>query len=134
MISATNNTLTNDSSICLTMRTQVIKSVENIAQFRGTPHYIFNPRIVIAMELSFVPEVDYVFSTCEEHGKVFHVTTVVNELSDAVETKIYEREEAIMDTLQNADFEFRILARHNRPLSGMLTDAGQPIFTRKLRN
>jgi len=131
MISATNNTLTNDSSICLTMHSQANKSVENSSQFKGTPHYVFNPRVIIAMELSFVPEVDSVFVACEQQGKAFRVMTIVNELDDAVESKIYEREEAIMDTIQSADFEFRIFARHNRALADVMTDGGQPVFSRK---
>jgi hypothetical protein len=131
MISATNNTITNDSSICLTMRTEANKSVKNISQFKGTPHYVFNPRVIIGMELSFVPEVDSVFVACEQSGKAFRVITIVNEIDDAIETKIYEREEAIMDTIQSADFDFRILARHNRALSEVITDGGQVVFTRE---
>src|SRR5437879_1156613 len=130
MISATNNTLANDSGVNLTARAMVNKSVGNNAQFQATPHYIFNPHVIIAMELSFVPEVDSVFVECEQFGKAFRVMTVVNEIDRAVETKIYEREEAIMDALPSADFEFRILARHNRSLSGVMTDGGKIVFNR----
>lgn len=131
MISATNNTLANDSSICLTMLNKVSKSVENIAQFKGTPYYVFNPHVIIGMELSFVPQVDSVFVACEDSGRNLRVVTVVNEIDDAVETKIYEREEAIMDTIPSADFEFRVLARHNRAVSDVITDGGKLVFTRK---
>jgi len=131
MISATNNMVANDRGICLTTRAKVNKSVENNAQFKGTPHYIFNPHVIIGMELSFVPEVDFVFANCEQSGKEFRVITVIDEINSAVENKIYEREEAIMDALPSADFEFRILARHNRDLSEVMTDGGKLVFNRR---
>jgi len=104
--------------------------VENRSQFRGTPNFIFNPHVIIGMELSFVPEVDCVFANCEQSGKAFRVTTVINEINEAIETKIYEREEAIMDALPSSDFEFRILARHDRNVSDVITDGGKLVFAR----
>jgi hypothetical protein len=130
MISATNNMVANDSGICVTMKAKANKSLENNAQVQGTPHYIFNPHVIIGMELSFVPEVDFVFANCEQ-SQGFRVVTIINEIDDAIETKIYEREEAIMDAIPSSDFDFRILARHNRDLSGVMTDGGKLVFQRK---
>ena len=109
----------------------ILMSVENKAQFRGTPHFIFNPHVIIGMELSFVPEVDHVFVECEQSGKAFRVITVINEIDKTVETKIYEREEAIMDALPASDFEFQVLARHDRDVSETITDGGKLVFSRR---
>ena len=133
MISATNNTVLSGSGACLMMDSKAVASVENNAQFRGTPNFIFNPHVIIGMELSFVAEVDCVFVDCEQSGKAFRVMTVINEIDRAVEAKIYEREEAIMDAVPAADFEFRILARHDRPVFEAITDGGKLVFSRRLK-
>jgi hypothetical protein len=80
----------------------------------------------IGFEMSFVPEVETVFlHRSEESARDMRVLVVVNNRDPKVRTEIYKREQAIMDELPLAEFDFHILARENRPLGEIVTDAGE---------
>jgi len=85
----------------------------------------------IGLEMSLVPEVETVFlHRSEESAKDMRVLVVVNARDPKVRTEIYKREQAIMDELSAADFDFHIIARENRPLGEIVTDAGEVALKR----
>jgi hypothetical protein len=89
-----------------------------------------NPEQLIGLEMSFVAEVESIFVEPAPRRTGFHVFTIVNEKDPSVRAQIYKREQAIMDEYKNLEFDFRIIARRNRELSDIISDLGEPVFTR----
>jgi hypothetical protein len=86
---------------------------------------VFDPKVFIGHEMKLVPEVEHVFVSREdEAGKLLRITVVVDSRDPDVRAAIYKREQAIMDELENLDFDFHIIAREGRPLESLITDAG----------
>lgn len=85
----------------------------------------------IGLEMSLVPQVESVFiHRNEESIKDIRVLVVVNGRDPAVRAEIYKREQAIMDELPLAEFDFHIIARENRVLGEIVTDAGEVALKR----
>jgi hypothetical protein len=85
----------------------------------------------IGLEMSLVPQVETVFvHRSEESAKDVRVLVVVNARDPRVRAEIYKREQAIMDELPLADFDFHIISRENRPLQQIVTDAGEVALKR----
>ena len=91
-----------------------------------TACFTVNPEDFIRLELSFVNEVESVFVEPAPRRTGFHVFTIVNERDPEVRAKIYGHEQAIMDEFKNVEFDFRIIARRNRPLTDIITGLGNP--------
>lgn len=79
----------------------------------------------IGFELGLVPEVEYVFAALR--GDVFYVWVVVNEFTPEVRQRIYERERAVIDEFSDFEFDFYIIARMNREITELISDA-EPVY------
>ena len=85
----------------------------------------------IGFEMSLVPQVENVFiHRIEDSARDIRVLVIVNDRDPKVRTDIYKREQAIMDELPFSEFDFHIIARENRPLSDIVTDAGEVALDR----
>lgn len=71
------------------------------------------------MQLSLLPEVELVYGIRE--GNVLHVVSVINELDDAVEDRICDMEELIIDKFDSFDFDFNLVVRGNREMEEILS-------------
>ena len=71
------------------------------------------------MQLSLLPEVELVYGIRE--GNVLHVFSVINELDDAVEDRICDMEELIIDNFDSFDFDFNLVVRGNREMEEILS-------------
>lgn len=123
-----------DGSVCLNTPSpgEAQKRLRNDLQVRSQSHSKFsvNPEQLIGLEMSFVAEVESIFVEPAPRRTGFHVFTIVNEKDPSVRAQIYKREQAIMDEYKNLEFDFRIIARRNRELSDIISDLGEPVFTR----
>jgi hypothetical protein len=88
--------------------------------------FVMNPAQFIGWEFALVDEVERVYVQCED--REFQVSVIVNERDPQVRRKIYAREQALMDELPNADFDFHIIARGNRDLTDTLSDYGKLVY------
>lgn len=85
----------------------------------------------IGLEMSLVPQVETVFiHRKEDSAKDIRVLVVVNNRDVHVRNEIYKREQAIMDELPSADFDFHIVAREGRQLAQIVSDAGEVALKR----
>ncbi len=110
----------------------VRKELRNDSQLmsHSNSKLVMNSRLFIGLELSLVPQVEKVFVQCLDDGKEFRVLTVVNERDPGVRLSIYKREQAIMQDLTYADFDFQIIARQNRCMTEIMNPAGELSFKR----
>jgi hypothetical protein len=110
----------------------VRKELRNDSQLvsHSNSKLVMNSRLFIGLELSLVPEVEKVFVQCVDNGKEFRVLTVVNERDPNVRGSIYKREQAIMQELSCADFDFQIIARQNRCMAEIMNPTGELAFKR----
>jgi len=88
-----------------------------------------NPEVFIGLELSLVPEVESVFVE-RGNGKELRVLSIVNERDPAIRATIYAREQAIIHAYPDLVFDFNIIARRNRDLKDVVTEAGKLAFQR----
>jgi len=64
------------------------------------------------------------------NGKELRVLSIVNERDPAIRATIYAREQAIIDAYPDLVFDFNIIARRNRDLKDVVTEAGKLAFQR----
>jgi hypothetical protein len=103
---------------------QIIKKFE----VRQRTTQIVRPEDFIWLELSMVPEVERVF--VERRGEAFQVMTVVNDRSPELRRRIFAREKAVIDELQQYDFDFDILTRMNHSLEDLVSMCDKPSYAR----
>ncbi|MGH9510716.1 MAG: hypothetical protein ACRD2U_01125 [Terriglobales bacterium] len=79
----------------------------------------------IGLELTMIPEVEYVFVE-KDVDDSYIVSTIVNARDLEVRSRVYERELAIFDAHPGIEFEFNIISRRNRPLEQIITSNTKP--------
>ena len=89
---------------------------------------LITPEDFIGLELSLIPQVERVFVSREENGKGFKVLTIVNDRDPELRTKIYMREQAIIEAWPNFDFDFHVTARMNRASEEITMPRGRLAF------
>jgi hypothetical protein len=85
----------------------------------------------VGLEFSLIPEVECVTIQRQEDGKGLQVLTVVNDRSPEIRSKIYKREQALIDSYPMFEFDFHIVSRMGRPLSDVIRGMGEISFIRK---
>lgn len=85
----------------------------------------------IGLELSLVPEVECVVIDKQEDGIGLHVLTVVNDRNAEARTKIYKRDQAIIDAYPTFNFDFHIAARMGRNLEDFIKGCGEIAYQRR---
>lgn len=82
----------------------------------------------IALELSLVPEVEYVYTAIRDG--VFYVWTVIDRFAQAAREGIYGRQIAVIDEFPMYEFDFYIIAREGRPVGDLISESVTLTFDR----
>jgi len=82
----------------------------------------------IALELSCVGEVEYVFSAFR--NKVFYVWVLLDRFERAVRDKIYEREKLIIDEFSMFEFDFYLISRMGMDPGDLLSGSIELVYNR----
>jgi phage-related baseplate assembly protein len=90
---------------------------------------VFSVETCIQLELSLVAEVERVFVDRAGDGS-YKIISVVNQRDAAIREKVYAREEEIMAAYPTMTFDFHVLARMNRRLEDVITNAKRVVFER----
>jgi len=85
----------------------------------------------IGFELSLVPEVECVTVRRQEDGKGLRVLTIINDKSPEIRSKIYKREQAIIDAYPMFEFDFHIMSRMGRSLDDLIRGTGEVVFQKR---
>jgi hypothetical protein len=91
---------------------------------------LMNPETFVGLELSLVPQVEAVYVIRVGSATELKVTSVTNERDPEVRSKVYAREQAIIDAYPNLNFDFNVIARRNRDLDEVFTQTGTLAFKR----
>lgn len=91
---------------------------------------LMNPETFVGLELSLVPQVEAVYVIRVGSAKELKVTSVTNERDADVRSKVYAREQAIIDAYPNLNFDFNVIARRNRDLDEVFNQTGILAFKR----
>ncbi len=91
---------------------------------------LLSAEMFIGLELSIVPEVERVFVDRAANGKELRVMVIVNERDPALRSKVYEREQEIIDAHPQLDFDFCVHARMNRNLKDVVDGIGKLAYKR----
>lgn len=78
---------------------------------------------------SSIPEVEYVFLD-QKDDRLLNVLTFINSLKRDVREKIYEVEQKIMAYFDEANFNFHVIARSDRPIERIRPNRGVLIYKR----
>jgi hypothetical protein len=81
----------------------------------------------ISQELALEKDVEAVLLWRD--GKLFHIWTVANNPDTETRKRIFEREKAVIDKVEDYDFDFNIIARRDRKLdlNLLVNEAGTEI-------
>jgi hypothetical protein len=76
----------------------------------------------VALKISAVPEVENVFTMVDDAARTLYVYTVVDDFDAKVRSRIYEKEQEIIDEFEMFDFDFHIISRMGAPLSECVSE------------
>ena len=79
-------------------------------------------RDLIAFEFSQTPEIKYVYTAFREN-RVFYAWVIVDDFEESVRSRIYDREEAIIDAFPEIEFDFYIVPRMGRDVRDLIDDS-----------
>jgi hypothetical protein len=82
----------------------------------------------VALELSLVPEVEYVFTAFRNNA--FYIWVVTELFERETREHIYEREKAIIDQFTMFEFDFYIVSRLGRQVRDLISESVELVFDR----
>lgn len=82
----------------------------------------------IALELSSVAEVEYVFSAFR--NKVFYVWVLLNRFENEVRERIYDREGLVIDEFPMFEFDFYLISRMGRDPGELVSESIELVYDR----
>jgi hypothetical protein len=94
------------------------------------PKPAFRPEDFIWLELSRVPDVEYVFVEKDEGSRSFSVLTVVKNNTEAVRTSIYQREKCVIRAHPGSDFDFHIVAAADHSVDEIISRTKEKPYKR----